>query len=120
MKVTGGTKGTLKVVDIVLNATRSDYIFGPSDIVAVDKVGMRAGAVKLGGVGANFEVASVATVTLQFSKNAAGTFLVNVARNDETFLRASTAGAIDFAIGQDVSITVRNSAAPVKKRSKSR
>lgn len=115
MKATGGTQGTLKVVDIVMNDGQSDYIFGPSDLHAVDKGEMRAGAVKMNG-GETFQSASIATVTLRFSKNAQGTFMVNVVRNQSTFLRDSTAGVVNFAIGKDVPFTVRSSPTGVKKR----
>lgn len=118
MKVTGGTQGTLKVIDIAMNNERSDYIFGPSDIAAVDRQQMRAGAVKMTPGGVDFESASIATVTLQFSKNAAGTFHLNVARNQETFLRDGDAVPINFLLGKDVTITVRDNATPTKLKRK--
>ncbi|MCH7924193.1 MAG: hypothetical protein IIC51_01530, partial [Planctomycetes bacterium] len=105
--------------DIVMNEGRSDYSFGPSDIAAVDKQQMRAGAVKMNG-SADSESASIATVTLRFSKDAAGTFQVNVARNQETFLRDSPAVPISVLIGTDLAITVSDRVTPSsrdKKRS---
>lgn len=116
VKATGGTQGTLSVTDIVIDKYGQNFVFGPSDLVAVDKTGqMRAGAVKMDG-GASAQTAVVATVTLQFSKNAKGTFQVNVLRNHETFLRSSSAAPIEFLIGEDVSFTVRDSATPIKRK----
>ena len=77
-----------------MSKDRQDYVFGTAQaIAAVDRQQMRAGGVLMTG-GESFESASVATVTLRASKDASGTFEVNVAQGQETFLRNSTAAAI--------------------------
>lgn len=118
MKSSGGEQGTLTVEDIVINKNRQDYIFGTAQsIEAVDRRQMRAGGVLMNG-GKDFESASVATVTLRASEDAAGTFQVNVAKGQETFLRNSNAVAIAVVIGQAATITVSDRATPsrAKKR----
>ena len=114
MKTTGGTQGTLTVVDIAMDKERPDYVFGTAQaIAAVDEQQWRAGAVLMNG-GRDFESASVATVTLRASTDAAGTFQVNVAKNQETFLRDSTAAPIPVFIGKDLTITVSDRATPLR------
>ena len=108
MKATGGTQGTLTVIGIEMNKERSDYVFGTASAMdAVDRQQMRAGAVLMDG-SRSFDSASVATVTLQASKDATGTFQVNVAEGPETFLRKFDASPMFAAIGKDVTITVSN------------
>lgn len=116
MKTSGGEQGTLTVTDIVINKALTDYVFGRANALeAVDHQQMRAGGVLMEG-GRSFESASVATVTLRASKNAAGTFQVNVAKGKETFLRDSTAAPIAVAIDQAATITVTSRATPHKRK----
>lgn len=106
MKATGGTQGKLTVIGIEMNKERSDYVFGTaSAIEAIDGQQWRAGAVLMDG-SRSFDSASVATVTFEASKNATGTFQVNVAKGQETFLRKFDASPLYSAIGKDVTITV--------------
>ena len=120
MKTTGGERGTLTVVNIAMDKERQDYVFGTANaLAAVDEGQWRAGAVLMEG-GQSFDSASVATVTLRASKNASGTFQVNVEMGKETFLRSSTAEPIAVAIGKAATITVSDRATPAQRPNKRR
>ena len=114
MKLSNGT-----VKDIALNKTQQDYVLGSANSLgAFDAKQNRAGAVLMNG-GKDVVSGSVATVTLQAPKKL-GTFHVNVAEGQETFLRDSSAVPIPVVIGKDWTITVSDRATPSsrdKKRS---
>ncbi|MCH7993970.1 MAG: hypothetical protein IIB57_05945 [Planctomycetes bacterium] len=114
MKLSNGT-----VKDIALSKTQQDYVFGSANSIgAFDAKQNRAGAVLMNG-GKDVVSGSVATVTLQAPKKL-GTFHVNVAEGQETFLRDSSAVPIPVVIGKDWTITVSDRATPSsrdKKRS---
>ena len=100
------------ISQVVIDKNRQDYVFGTAQTIdAVDWQQMRAGGVLMNG-GANVESSTVATVTLRASKDASGTFQVNVAKGQETFLRDSTAASIPVAIGQVATITVSDRETP--------
>ena len=121
MKSTGGERGTLTVEEIVINKEREDFVFAlGSSMEAIDPQQMRAAGVLMEG-GRSFDRASVATVTMRASSDAAGTFQVNLDKGQETFLRDSNAGGIALAIGKAVTITVSDRATPTRaKRRKTR
>ena len=119
MKLSGGERGSLTVKGIVINKNQQDYVLGTAQaIAAVDEQQNRAGGVLMNG-GKDVVSGSVATVTLQAPKKL-GTFHVNVAEGQETFLRDSSAVPIPVVIGKDWTITVSDRATPSsrdKKRS---
>lgn len=119
MKLSGGEQSSLSVKSIVINKNQQDYVLGAAQsIAAVDKKQNRVGGVLMNG-GMDVASGSVATVTIQAPKKP-GTYYVNVAEGQETFLRDSTAVPIPVLIGKDVTITVSDRITPSsrdKKRS---
>lgn len=119
MKLTGGGQGSLTVKNIVINKNQEDYVLGAAQSIdAWDKQQNRVGGVLMNG-GKDVVSGTVAMVTIQAPKQP-GTYYVNVAEGQETFLRDSTAVPISVLIGNDLAITVSDRVTPSsrdKKRS---
>lgn len=114
MKLDGGTTGSIKVTNLVIEKNRSDFVFGSAEVLsAVDQSGWRAGGVRMTGGQNIVEPAIVATVTVQASRDAKGTFLVGLDKGeDHTFLRNSNAVAIPFVFGESATVNILNSEVP--------
>lgn len=125
MKLDGGTTGSLRITKIEIEKRRPDFVFGSAEaLTAVDESGWRVGGVRITGGQDIVEPAIVATVTVQASRDAAGTFQVGLNKGeDHTFLRNSNAVAISFVFGEVATVTILNSAEPSsrdKKRTSNR
>ena len=110
----GGAAGTLAFENIVIDVTRKDYVFnGLRALPAVDKKGVRAGAVVMGGASRDVTKPEyIGTATFRASPDATGTFQVNIVGNNKTFLRDSQGVPIVSRVGEPVTVTVSERVTP--------
>jgi hypothetical protein len=110
----GGETGTLAFENIVIDVTRKDYVFtGLRSLPAVDKKGVRAGAVVMGGASRDVSKPEyIGTATFRASPDAKGTFEVNIVGDNRTFLRDSRGVPIVSRVGDPVKVMVSERVAP--------
>ena len=117
IETSGGQQGTLTVKSMTMAKTDPNYVFGTAEAFsAVDSSGpqMRAGAVMVNGGVDVVEPRIIATLVVEASRDAVGTFTVSLDKNTaQTFLRDDKAVAIPVLI-KSSQVTVGSVAVPTK------
>ena len=106
--VTDGESGSLDLEDVWIDKAAADYVFGSDFAVdAVDVVRGRMGAVLWSGEVDVERPAYLGTYVFRASKDARGTFTVQVRAGEESFLATASNDPVAFRPGPDALVNVK-------------